>query len=120
MHINSSGVFTQNGVYGFSLVPSNAHSARRLRFGAGSLDGSPPSTARCWAPSLALATAVAATRSMSSSCSCMRRFRLRFWMSTLGWSGSRVSGLKPLPSRSTERMADRSYEWPSDATTGSA
>ena len=96
--------------------------SERLRFGTGSLDGPPPPAAGpgCWAPSLAFATAVAAARSMSSSCPCMRRFRLRFGMSTFGLSRSRVSGLKALRLRSTSRMADRSYEWPSDATTGSA
>ena len=40
-------------------------------------------------------------------------------MIKLGLSRSRVSGLKPLPTRRCKRMADRSYERPSDATTGS-
>ena len=80
--------------------------SERLRFGTGSLDGPPPPAAGpgCWAPSLAFATAVAAARSMSSSCPCMRRFRLRFGMSTFGLSRSRVSGLKALRLRSTSRM----------------
>ena len=124
-------------VYIYSHLTLPTHNAatalaRRLRLGAGcSVDEPPPPPSDdepppppavgpgCWAMSLAFATAVATTRSKSSSCSCMRRFRARFGKIVV-WSGSRVSGLTPLPSWSTERMADRSYEWPSDATTGSA